>query len=383
MPARFTFRKIILSIIPFSFVHFIKKKMSVNYLLFGKAVKNRGTYLVNDSTTQFTLYGMEEELGKAVAGGFKACYNSYLAHKGLLRKYVLEVENCIIEPEYGWGICVADNRLVFDSVSNNSWIEAYHPSYFRYRKARAGAVHYPRLISINLIPGGENNYWHFLHDLLGQVALSKKLLPEHTPFLISKGLAEKPFFRSALLQSSYLSQCTWVIRDDNYYRADKAYFLQTMPNSNEQFLGVREILEVMDSDKDKSRKIFLTRSKKRIRFISNKTEIEDIAMRYHFEIVDADDLTLQQQIILFGETRYLIGIHGAGLTNVLYRKNAPLHLLELLPKDYLQPHYFWISKGMGHQYSCLVGSKAAYDTSFYVVPAEFEKKLVQMLDSGI
>ncbi len=382
MPATFNFRKIMLSVIPFSFIHFVKKKMSVSYFFFGKSLKNKGTYLVNDTTAEFTLYGMEEELGAEVAGGFRSCYKTYLAHHGLLRKYVLQVENCIIEPEYGWGICEADNRLVFDSVSNNSWIETYHPSYIKYRKNKDKAISYPDLISINLIPGGENNYWHFLHDLLGQVALAKKVLPGNIPFLISKTLAEKPFFKSALLQSSYLSQCTWVIRDDKYYRADMAYFLQTMPNSNEQFLAVREILQVNDSDKNKERKIFLTRSKKRIRFVSNKTEIEDLARRYHYEIVDADDLTLQQQITLFGETKYLIGIHGAGLTNVLYRKNASLHLLELLPQDYLQPHYFWISKGMGHSYSCLVGSRIKYDTSFYIDPEKFEKKIKQMLETG-
>ncbi len=155
-----------------------------------------------------------------------------------------------------------------------------------------------------------------------------------------------------------------------------------MPNSNEQFFDVREILEVKESNKDKQRKVFLTRNKSRIRFINNKDKIEEIARQYDFEIVDADNLNLQQQIELFGETRYLVGIHGAGLTNVLYRKNAPLHLLELLPQDYLQPHYFWISKGMGHNYSCFVGSRASYDTSFYVDPEKFEKKLVQILGSG-
>lgn len=383
MPLKFTVKKTLFSIIPFSFFYFIKKKISVDYLIFGKAKDCAGRYLVNDTKTEFTLYGMEKELGSEVVRGFEDCYKTYVMRKGLLRKYILEVNDCIIEPEYGWGIIANDNSLVFDSISNNAWIETYHPSYFRYKKNKLHTIKYPQLVSINILKGGENNYWHFLHDLLGEVVMAKKVLPGQIPFLISKALAEKPFFKSALLQSSYLAQCTWIIRDEKYIEAGKAYFIQTMPNDNEQFFDVRNMLEVKESNKEKQRKIFLTRNKSRIRFVNNKDEIEEIARQYGFEIVDADNLSLQQQIELFGETRYLVGIHGAGLTNVLFRRNAPLHLLELLPKDYLQPHYFWISKGMGHSYSCLVGSRSLYDTSFYVEPKKFEEKLAQVLNSGV
>ena len=382
MTLKFTINKILLSIIPYSLIYFFKKKISINYLLFGKAKKNTGDYLVNDTKTEFILYNMESELGAEVINGFQSCYNEYLSHKNFLRKYVLAVDNCVIEPTFGWGILADDNSLVFDSISNNTWIEAYHPSYLNYKKGKAKAISYPKLISINIIRGGDNNYWHFLHDLLGEVALAKKALPDKIPFVISKNLANKPFFKDALLQSDYLAKCTWLIRDDKYYKADKAYFIQTMPNSNEQFFDVRKMLLIKNSDNTKQRKIFLRRNKNRIRFINNSNEIETIARQYNFEIVDADYLSLQQQIELFGETKFLIGIHGAGLTNVLYRKNAPLHLVELLPQDYLQPHYFWLSKGLGHSYSCFVGSPSAYDTSFYVDPKKFEEKLSQMLNSN-
>lgn len=383
MQPNFTIKKILLSVIPFSFIYFFKKKISVNYLLFGKSKKNIGTYLVDDNSTGLNLYSMENELGKEVISGFEASYRSYISHEGFLRKYVLEVSNCIIEPGFGWAITAKDNKLVFDSISNNSWREVYHPSYRKFKMRGGNTIDIPAIISINLIPGGESNYWHFLHDLLGQVALAKKVLNTDIPFLINKALAEKSFFKSALIQSSYLAKCTWIIRDEKYIDAGKAYFIQTMPNGNEQFFDVRNMLEVKESNKEKQRKIFLTRNKSRIRFVNNKDEIEEIARQYGFEIVDADNLSLQQQIELFGETRYLVGIHGAGLTNVLYRKNAPLHLLELLPQDYLQPHYFWISKGMGHSYSCLVGSRSSYNTSFYVDPKKFEEKLAQVLDSGV
>ena len=382
MTLKFTINKIILTVIPYSLIYFLKKRISINYLLFGKAKRNIGNYLVNDANAEFTLYNMETELGTEVVNGFQSCFKTYRSRKDFLRKYVLEVDNCFIEPKRGWGILANDNSLVYDSISNNTWREAYHPSWLQYKKGKDNAACYSKLISINLIARGETNYWHFLHDLLGEIALAKKLLPGNIPFLISKTLATQPFFRSALLQSGYLAHCTWVIRDDRYYKADKAWFIQTMPNSNEQFFDVRKILGIQDSDNTKQKKIFLKRNEKRIRFIKNNAEIETIARQYNFEVVDADNLSLQQQIELFGETKFLVGTHGAGLTNVLFRKNAPLHLLELLPQDYLQPHYFWLSKGLGHKYSCIVGSSSAYDTSFYVEPKKFEEKLSQILRSS-
>lgn len=381
MKFKFTLHKIILSLIPYFLIYYFKKKVSANYALFGKAKTNAGHYLLNDTKTTFTVYGMESELGATVIKGFYSCYQDYISRKNLLRKYVLSVDNCIIEPTAGWGILAANDTLVFDSISNNAWREAYHPSYITYKKNKAGAISYPEIVSINIIGGGDNNYWHFLHDLLGQVALAKKVLPQNLPFLVSKRLSNKSFFKEALLQSPFLAGCTWLIRD-KYYMAGKAYFLQTMPNSNEQFFDVRKMLLIKNSDKTRQRKIFLKRNKNRIRHIKNSAEIETIARQNNFEIIDADYLSLQQQIELFGETQLLVGIHGAGLTNVIYRKNASLHLLEILPADYLQPHYFWLSKGMEHTYRCVVGSPSAYDTSFYVDPQKFKEKLFEMLNSN-
>jgi capsular polysaccharide biosynthesis protein len=95
--------------------------------------------------------------------------------------------------------------------------------------------------------------------------------------------------------------------------------------------------------------------------------------------VDTDGLSLHDQVELFSKTRYLAGIHGAGLTNLFFRKNAPLTLLELLPGDYIQPHYFWLCKGMGHDYDCIAGTASAFDTSFEIDPLLFENKLSAML----
>jgi|GEM_PF-5206454 len=369
-------RKIILKFVPHKLVRLIKKTGTSDYLFFGSAKKNTGKYLLQEKGIAFSIYGMEDKLGGSVTDGFKKCYNDYTAHRDFLRKYILSVEDCIIEPKLGWGILAATDKLVFDSISNNSWMESYYPDHRKYKAAKNKSVRLEEAISINMVKGGESNYWHFLHDLLGEVALALKHLPEGIPFIVSKELFEKKYFQSALQVSTKLASLRWIIRDENtYYHIGKAWFIQVMPNSNEQFFGVRELLEVPASDPQKKRGIFLTRSPQRIRHLKNRDTIENIARLYGFEVVDADNLSLREQIKLFGETAYLIGIHGAGLTNQIFRKDAAMQLLELLPADYVQPHYFWLNKGMGHDYDCLIGTASALDTSFEIDPVAFEAKI--------
>jgi hypothetical protein len=370
-------KQIVSKILPYKLIKFVIKYLNINFALWGSTKKDIGSYLVRNCDTSFNDYNMEAALGQEVINEFKNRFENYKAHNGFLCEYILQCEDCIIEPEFGWGI-TKRNELIFDSISNNSWIETYHPSYFAYKKNKHAAIYYPEIISINLLKGGDNNYWHFLHDLLGQVALSK-LHNIDAPILISKSLSEKAYFTMALQQSEQLAKTLWVVRDKQYIKAGKAYFLQTKPNDMKQFWGILDLLEIKDSNKRDARKIFLTRNKNRIRFISNTEQIEAIAKQNGFEIVDTDSLGFLEQINLFSKTTYLIGIHGAGLTNIIFRKNAPLTVLELFPKDYIEPHYFWLTMGLGNKYLCQVGSLSYTNTSFQIDTNEFQQKINEML----
>lgn len=370
-------RKVLLLTISYKFIYFIKKNISINYLLFGPAKKNIGRYLEQDRNHSITFKNLQQTLEKDVYNGFNKCLNEYKKSVGLLRKYVLEVEDCYIEPNFGW--CIKDNKLVFDSISNNSWREAYHPSYLQYRNNHNKAEFIPEVISLNIIPGGEKNYWHFLHDLLGGLALIQNHLNREVPILISKDLAEQSFFKAAISESIVLKKCTWLVRN-TYYKVGKAYFIQVMPNSCEQFNKVFDYFPIPAVTEFKNRRIFLKRNEKRIRFINNCSEIEEIVAKWNFEVIDCDELKLREQISLFNQTKYVVAIHGAGLVNILYRKNSKMKLLEIFPKDYIQPHYYLLTKCLGFTYSCLIGGKTLFNTSFYVDPIKFEKKLLELID---
>ena len=74
-----------------------------------------------------------------------------------------------------------------------------------------------------------------------------------------------------------------------------------------------------------SRRVYISRKKARFRTVTNETEIIPILKKFNFEIVYSEDLSPQKQLELFSNTEYLISIHGAGLTNVIFmRPNTTL-----------------------------------------------------------
>lgn len=65
-------------------------------------------------------------------------------------------------------------------------------------------------------------------------------------------------------------------------------------------------------------KIYITRRKADNRKLLNDEETIAILEKYDFRVICAEDYTLKEQIKIFKSAKYLISIHGAGLTNMLY-----------------------------------------------------------------
>jgi hypothetical protein len=369
-----TLKNILISFFSYRILWNFKKFININFILFRPSKKNIGEYLLLRKTTTPEI--SPQELKKDILVGFRKCCNDYIESKYLLREYVLKIQGCILEPKYGWGILIESNSLIFDSISNNGWRESYHPSYLQYMIHKKRACYYPEIVSIRMLLGGHRNYWHFYHDLMGQLYLAQTLEIDHFPIVIPKILYEQQYFKQALERSKYLKSISWVIQEHQYIKSDTIYFLQKKLNSCEQFLWVRDIFQLQNNNV-KKKLVFLKRNNNRIRYIKNSIEIENIAKSFDFKIVDTDSLSLDMQINLFSEVRYLIGIHGAGLTNIIFNEHGSMNILEIFPNDYIQPHYYWLSKCLGYNYSCMTGSKTHKDTSFYVDPKEFQKNIIK------
>ena len=82
-----------------------------------------------------------------------------------------------------------------------------------------------------------------------------------------------------------------------------------------------------------TRKIWIHRSEKSRRALLNEDEVLAAVQKAGFEPIVFEALTLKQQIELMQQTKVLAGLHGAGLTNLMFLP-ANSTVLECLPEEF-------------------------------------------------
>jgi capsular polysaccharide biosynthesis protein len=134
---------------------------------------------------------------------------------------------------------------------------------------------------------------------------------------------------------------------------------------------------------DLGRKIFIVRSKETGRTILNLKEVEDLLNRFGYESIDCSKLALKEQIEFFSSASHVIGIHGAGLVNIIFRKDLPLSVLEIFPDcEFAPEHYKNISKKYGYRYMNIFGYDRDENNNFKLKISLLEEKL-KLIDSQI
>ena len=90
-------------------------------------------------------------------------------------------------------------------------------------------------------------------------------------------------------------------------------------------------------------------------------------------------MNIEEQIELFYDAEFVVAPHGAGLSNIMFSRG--IKVLELFPTPQVLPHYFYLSKSLGHEYKYWCGNKMFKDSNFRVNISEI-MKLVNNLVLG-
>ncbi|MFT4757544.1 MAG: capsular polysaccharide biosynthesis protein, partial [Vicingaceae bacterium] len=187
-----------------------------------------------------------------------------------------------------------------------------------------------------------------------------------------------------LLEHSEIKKLNWVIQQKNQYIiTNELFFVKPMSYQKEYFGRIKKIL--VEQDSTENRRVFLNRSKKTGRYLENFHEIELILKKYDFEIIDTDNVTLDYQASLFNSIQYLISIHGAGETNIIFAKNN-LRFLEINPANRISCQYYWLSKELGiDYYDVILGGKLPKtntypEKGFYLDSKKLEEAIVRMIN---
>ena len=101
-----------------------------------------------------------------------------------------------------------------------------------------------------------------------------------------------------------------------------------------------------------SNRIYISRRKAGRRKILQESELTSRLEKMGFTCVDLEDLTFQQQILLFKEAEIIVGPHGAGLTNMIWSEQA--RIVEIFGQPII-PCYYKLARQLGFEYTCVVG----------------------------
>lgn len=244
--------------------------------------------------------------------------------------------------------------------------QAHRPSTWHILAARQGLVptlEFDRVISFRDV--NERNYFHFFNDVLTKVPLLRSLGLLDAPVIIGRDLHTKRFHREIApkLRSAGLQL---VEQGDRVVRMKEVVFCKAMPLDRGHLDQVLDLVDAPNGDPPGQRRIFLDRSRSDTgeRLIANGEAVRALVQEFGFEMHSTGTMSLRTQMELLRDTRWLIAVHGAAATNMLFRREAPLDLLELFPGDSLPPHYYWLSRTYGHGYQGVIGSPSERDGSF-------------------
>jgi hypothetical protein len=287
-----------------------------------------------------------------------------------------------IEPKTGWGVTL-NKKLIYPSLGFASAPHVHKPdfigTYFRKRKiTRLRKV-------ISLRDTGEENYFHFFNDVLSKLYFIQDNsinLKDYT-IVVSDKLYTKKYF-SYILTHKYLSDLNWHRQQPHeWIQFEEVIFCKPFTHTKKYFDRTVEMVKEKNLAGEE-RRVFLTRSSNSLRFIENTAEIEPILKQFNFSLIDTSQMSFEDQIILFNNCRYLIGIHGAGLVNMIFRAGKPMSVLEVAqPISYIPFHYIMLSKMYGYDYDLLTGSKGRLsgEGGFRLDPEKLAIKISTMLKS--
>lgn len=265
---------------------------------------------------------------------------------------------CVIEPVTGWGI-TARRKLLFYSLGiSRTWF-LRRPALIDFLSRKDDVV-VEKAISFR--DTGEENYFHFFNDVLAKYFFLKAngISFADRQVIISSKLYAKPYFQWYLSQSPEFQKLRWVVQDDYYIATRSVIFCKPLTHRKDLF---EQIFRPLLIPPTVNRRIFVSRGKSRLRFISNFTEVESVLAKYNVEIIDPDLLAPVVQRTVFSQASLIIGIHGAGLTNIYYR-NDQCSVLEIFPPPsdhYLAFHYIMIADMKGFKYQGIIGEGKGLD----------------------
>lgn len=218
----------------------------------------------------------------------------------------------------------------------------------------------PMLIADQVItPCANLGYYHWLLDAMAQVLIARNKVGRDVKVLVSSRASS--FLKEGLRFFGINEED--IIYADRPVMAKRAILVAR--NSD---LGVifkdnidvlrKEIAKRCDGNVAPFRKIYISRRLERNRAIQNEELVENAVRNAGFEVCYFEKMPFSEQMKVISEAKVVMGIHGAGLSNIIAGR-AGLKVIELLNPIWLNPCFAQLASQLGFEYRyCVLKQKS-------------------------
>jgi len=200
-------------------------------------------------------------------------------------------------------------------------------------------------------PCSNLGYYHWLLDAMGQVLLADELT--HGQFRIAVSGKASRFVWEGLEFFGY-SRGKVIVCDEPLLASRVVLIarhedLALVPRDNIRVLqkAIRSRVIVPDC---RVRKVYISRRLESNRAVVNEDEIEHLVQRYGFEICYFEKLPFSEQMQIVAESRVVMGVHGAGMSNII-AGSPGLKVIELSNPNWFNPCYSRLALQLGFEYA--------------------------------
>lgn len=275
-----------------------------------------------------------------------------------------------------------DDRLFgFSSV----WYSPEPRSHFAFHRLKLGRIKH--LPGKTLYFGGDRNIWHFYIDALRQVGLLEaagRSLAEfdHIVAKRAESAVERRFY-----DLMGFSKLNIVDRDAHpHLKCDSLTFFPSGSQDHGEWempLLRRYIFSKLGlpAEPTSHRRLYISRKDAKMRRVLNELELVTWLKTRGFEVLQLEGLTPDEQATAFRDAEIVVGLHGAGLTNVLFCETGStlieLRNLAFDPINGVAECYRAVSALRGVHYIAVTTLDASQPQNPHTSDVRFELSAVQ------
>ncbi|UZD22072.1 glycosyltransferase family 61 protein [Algoriphagus halophytocola] len=165
------------------------------------------------------------------------------------------------------------------------------------------------------------NYFHWMTDCLPRLWMG-----------LEQGISDRVILHDSFQHIPYVTQSLKLLQiNPLYYHSKENLWVEnliltprtaTFPNFNIKYTRKTRAVFSPKASKPPHKKIYVSRKLAPKRKAHNELDVELLVRKKGYEIIYAEKLSVKQQIELMAETKTLVALHGAALTNMLFMQEG-------------------------------------------------------------